>query len=770
MSNTFKNTLIQSIREAAVYDSGSLQAPIVILWPDPERQWEAIIDKLQQEMPELLRFGGYDLSKRQGPAIWLKCMVGRTLPEADWDTKRVPVIYLPGIAKGDLRNLSQADPQIAPLMEYQYTGALWLHRNGKEWTVNAFLQNSDEGLGLDVGTDHATKDAGIKALPALFEDQKLTYPSFVDADFLYQLLFKNEEQSILEWMCQGDEYLKEMPADKQHVFNSICQKKYGFVPVEKNVVSIAEMLGMKKSNEWEKIWDHYCLTPQRYPKIEELLEKAKPESGGEGLFAIPEDTWPQINREAEEQLMQAFHDMTGLNFNQASSKIKELEKEHAKRRSWVWAQQGKANLALALNYLNKLCSLIELNYDATSLEAITAYYKETGYQIDHKAIQALQVCRSGKEKMAVKEVLRVVYNPWLERLTRKFQERIAENPQVFTKIDVSQEKSECILFVDAFRYDLAKHWSEQMKKQNVKLTFDSTWAPLPSLTPTCKPFFSPMAMAISKESRCKEFRPQTNDEKDLTTSRFEKEMSELGYSFVRNVSDLNPEKKTWMEIGKIDQHGHQEQLGLVDRIEELCALIEERIQDMFSAGFRKIRIVTDHGWLLVPGGMQKEELPKDHIETRWGRCALLKEGVPSELLHLPWMWNKSTMIAFAPATSFFKANNEYAHGGISLQECLVPVIDIEKEGKSHKPVSIDVKWTGLRCAITVSGAQSGYHVEIRTKHTDEDTAITKTKPLGDKMKASLVVENEDHQDTAAFVVVTDEKGIVLEKRQTIVGE
>ena len=769
MNTSFKTNLINSIRDAAVYDSGSLQAPVAILWPDPERQWEAIIDQLQQEMPELLRFGEYGISKRQGPAIWLKCMVGRTLPEAGWDAKLVPVIYLPGISKSDLRNLSQADPEIAPLMEYQYTGTLWIHRNGKEWTVNAFLQNREEGLGLDVATDHATRDAGIKALPTLLEDQKLTYPSYVDADFLYQLLFKNEEQSILEWMCRGDEYLKEMPADKQQVFTSICQKKYGFVPVEKNVVSIAEMLGMKKSNEWEKIWDHYCLTPHRYPQIEELLEKAKPESRGEGLFAIPEDTWPQINREAEEQLMQALHEAGRLSFDQASSRIKELEKKHAKRRSWVWAQQGKANLTLALNHLNRLCGLIEQKYDAISLQAITAYYKDKGYQIDHKAIQALQECRSEKEKMAVKEVLRVIYNPWLERLTRKFQERIAENPQVFTSIDVSQEKSECILFVDAFRYDLAKHWSEQMKNKNYKLTLDSTWTPLPSLTPTCKPFFSPMAEAISPDSRCTDFRPETKDKKDLTTSRFEKEMSTMGYTFVRSVADLDPEKKTWMEIGKIDQHGHQEQLGLVDRIKELWALIEERVQDLFAAGFRKIRIVTDHGWLLVPGGMQKEELPKDHIETRWGRCALLKEGVPSELLHLPWMWNRSVMVAYAPATSFFKANKEYAHGGISLQECLVPVITVESKQTSYQPVELRVKWTGLRCAVEVKGGQPGYNVVIRTKHTDEASAITKIKPLGDKMKASLVVEDEDHQDSAAFVVVTDEKGVVLEKRQTIVG-
>ncbi len=770
MSNSFKNTLIQSIHDAAVYDSSSLLPPVAILWPDPERQWEVIIDQLQQEMPELLRFGEYDVSKRQGSAIWLKCMVGRTLPEAEWDKGLVPVIYLPGIAKSDLRNLSQADPEIAPLMEYQYTGTLWIHRNGKEWTVNAFLQNREEGMGLDVATDQATRDAGIKALPALFEDQKLTYPSYVDADFLYQLLFKNEEQSILEWLCQGDEYLKGMSADKQHVFTSICKKKYGFVPIEKNVVSIAEMLGMKNTNEWEKVWDHYSLTPHRYPQIEVLLEKAKPDTMGEGLFAIPEDTWPQINRKAEQQLMQALHEMTGLKFDQTSSRIRELDEEHGKRRSWIWAQEGKANLAIALKHLVALCDKISEKYDATSLQSITEYYEEKGCQVDYIAIRAMQVCQSEKEKNAVKEVLRAVYNPWLHRLTRKFQERVAENPQIFTNIALSREESECILFVDAFRYDLAKHWSEQMEKNNFKLTLESTWTPLPSLTPTCKPFFSPMAGAISLDSRCNEFRPQTNDQKDLTTARFEKQMSDLGYTFVRDVSELNSEKKTWMEIGKIDQHGHQEQLGLVDRIEELCKLIVERVQDMFSAGFIKIKIVTDHGWLLVPGGMEKEELPKDHIETRWGRCALLKEGVPSELLHLPWMWNKSVMIAYAPATSFFKANNEYAHGGISLQECLVPVIEIEKRAVGHQPIFIEVKWTGLRCAIKAKGAQPGYKVEIRTKHTDEASIISGSKSLSDEMKASVFVEDATYENTAAFIVVTDEKGVVLEKCQTIVGE
>ena len=205
---------------------------------------------------------------------------------------------------------------------------------------------------------------------------------------------------------------------------------------------------------------------------------------------------------------------------------------------------------------------------------------------------------------------------------------------------------------------------------------------------------------LFRESETNDFRPRTPDHKDLTPYHFEAELDKAGYTFPKTISELAGDKKIWMEIGKIDKYGHNEQSALVHRIDELFDLIDERIKDIFNAGYRRIKIVTDHGWLLVPGGMPSKNLPKDHIETRWGRCAILKEGVPSELLHLPWFWNRSVMIAYAPGISFFKANNEYAHGGISLQECLVPVITVETEGMPHQLVSMEIKWPGKRCEDT----------------------------------------------------------------------
>ena len=59
MNKQFKEKLIESIREASRIDSGNLTAPVAILWPDPERQWEPIIGKLT----EVVSPGGADLKQ-----------------------------------------------------------------------------------------------------------------------------------------------------------------------------------------------------------------------------------------------------------------------------------------------------------------------------------------------------------------------------------------------------------------------------------------------------------------------------------------------------------------------------------------------------------------------------------------------------------------------------------------------------------------------------------------------------------------------------------
>ena len=49
-----------------------------------------------------------------------------------------------------------------------------------------------------------------------------------------------------------------------------------------------------------------CHCTTKYPEIEALLRLAKPADLGSGMFALPEESWPQVNEQKEEALAQAL--------------------------------------------------------------------------------------------------------------------------------------------------------------------------------------------------------------------------------------------------------------------------------------------------------------------------------------------------------------------------------------------------------------------------------------------------------------------------------
>ena len=128
----------------------------------------------------------------------------------------------------------------------------------------------------------------------------------------------------------------------------------------------------------------------------------------------------------------------------------------------------------------------------------------------------------------------------------------------------------------------------------------------------------------------------------------------------------------WTEFGNLDSIGHQEGSGLAHRIPELIASLVYRVESLLAAGWREVRIVTDHGWLLLPGGLPKTDLPKYLTATRWRRCAVVKESAIVDVPCFPWFWAEKVRIACPPGIDCFMAGEEYSHGGLSLQECLVP--------------------------------------------------------------------------------------------------
>jgi len=75
----------------------------------------------------------------------------------------VPVVYLPGYARSDVRAVEDADARLKPVAEFQYRGCIFSQQNGRDWTLAAFLESKQGGLGIHVADDQATRDALLRA-------------------------------------------------------------------------------------------------------------------------------------------------------------------------------------------------------------------------------------------------------------------------------------------------------------------------------------------------------------------------------------------------------------------------------------------------------------------------------------------------------------------------------------------------------------------------------------------------------------------------------
>lgn len=127
----------------------------------------------------------------------------------------------------------------------------------------------------------------------------------------------------------------------------------------------------------------------------------------------------------------------------------------------------------------------------------------------------------------------------------------------------------------------------------------------------------------------------------------------------------------------------------------------------------------------------------------------------------------------ADGISCFRSGMEYAHGGLSLQECLTLELNVSSRVSKASAVSIEFKyidWNGLRCYVTAEGKSSGLTLDIRTQPGDPSSSVVKSvKPLKENGKSSVVVENEELEGTSATIVLLNSDGDLVAQTDTSIG-
>ena len=692
-----KELLLKAVRDAAAnYDPEVKIAPACVLWPDRDRQWEAVIPLLQAELPELLILGDYAPEKRTGPAIWLRCIIAGFAEDVSLPRDLTPIFYLPGVSRQDLRAIESCPDSLKPLAELQYRGVMWSQSNAKDWTILAYLKSDQGGLGLDVAQDNDAKNAMQLALYRLLnEDLELLKGKRLNKDYFNSLLAGSDPiRDLLQWLDKDDTFQSDRGENEWKAFVEICKSQLAFDPQNEGVLDCASKLAAHEG-PWRAVWKRFCEAPRRYPNIPTLIRKCRAP-----LFDLFTDEttaggWPQWNEEREKTLRLNLIALDELPASDARKKIKELEKLHGRRRSLVWAELGEAPLACALEHLAAIAEYTKTSLAAGTADDLADGYCNQGWKVDDGVVRALAHVENNSDFEAVKTAIRSVYLPWAEDSARHLQKIVDGDSYpggtCLTAKPMTTSTGDCLLFVDGLRFDVGKRLAGMLESSGFEVSEELAWTALPSVTATGKAAVTPVCDKICGQDCSADFEPAVADTGQSLKGGYhlKKLLTDDGWSILEHSTNGNGQGQAWCEFGDIDHEGHNRGWKLAKHLNTLLVEIRDRINALLTAGWKSVRVVTDHGWLLLPGGLPKIDLSSALTDNKWGRCASLKSGAATDERLYPWFWNPNQYFALADGISCFKNGEEYTHGGLSLQECLTLQITVTRGSSIQTTVPIE---------------------------------------------------------------------------------
>lgn len=763
------NHLINSIIASANHNPEAETRPHCILWTDKERQWEnAIKERIMTELPELLILGEYNPTERKGPAIWLRTAIGGHVEGYTVPYGHVPVVYLPGVSRQDLRAVEQCPDELKPLAELQYRGVIWSQGNARDWTIFAYLKTKRGGLGLDVNQDEATLQAMQRAITRLLDEKIINLKSeHLDKDYFNSLISGVDTvKDILLWMSEPETFKLGRTNEGWQAFVEICKSKYNFDPEQDGIFGASEKMG-EHDERFEIVWNRFCEAPARYEAIPNVMRRTV-------MPFADQDRFPQWNEQQENNLRNELLKLSGMSEQSARDMIRELEKEHKDRKNSVWAELGEASLAKALEWISEIASKTA-SVIVGDFDEIASAQDAWGWLVDNAAISALSSVKKQDDIDAVFSAIRSVYLPWIDVNARNFQKLVKENGYPLTFKAPNYEQGECVCFIDGLRFDLVKRLSEKFRAYGLNVKENIVWTPLPTVTATCKPALTPITEKITGDDfNNQDFTPIIKGSNQLATSqRIYNLIKDQGWSILSDNLLDKQDNSVWYEFGRIDEEGHKIGWRIAYQVESYLDEVMEKVIKLFNAGWKDVKIVSDHGWLLMPRGLPKINMPTSLTESKWGRCAAIKPGALLYGTCYEWYWNESVHFALADGVSCYRNGIEYTHGGISLQECLMMQLSVSKNEEGQKKSNIlitDIVWKGMRCKIAIEGDSKGIKADIRIKPVLTETSIVMgIKEFNEDGIASVVVDDDSQEGNTAYVVLLDSNNNVIRQTTTVIG-
>ena len=542
----------------------------------------------------------------------------------------------------------------------------------------------------------------------------------LDANDFNRLVGVDVDRDTLRWMSDPKSIRDQMDDRRWEAFCAEARRELGFDPAAAPDVEAGARLAEGKGR-WGDVWSRFNEAPEQFRGVAEVLGRSRPS----GLLVLEgRDRWPDLNEEDEQSVHDALVELPDLAQADACRTVQQLEKDHGARRGWVWARLGCSPLAEVLRPLACLAAATEKSICGASPDDIARVYAERGWQADRRAREALALAPAEHEAV-VAAAIRHLHAPWLDESAQAFQAAVTAHPlpsaarSVARTGPVTATEGECVVFVDGLRNELGRCLADRLEECGRIATVQPRWAAIPTVTATAKPVVTPVTGDIAGDHLGADFGPVfRSSRRPVTATALRGAMKQRGYEIVGDgaLELVRPLARAagWRPARSTGIATISARPSLRSGVNEELDRLVHRVTRLLDAGWRSVRIVTDHGWLLFPGGLPMVTLPRHLTASKWARCAVLAGGARPEVPLHPWHWNQNEYFASPAGIACFSQRPEYAHGGLSVQECLTPEIRVrektgrmEQRGTSAAPAPPSGRSRGCGCGAPWSWKHSG---------------------------------------------------------------
>jgi hypothetical protein len=426
-------------------------------------------------------------------------------------------------------------------------------------------------------------------------------------------------------------------------------------------------------------------------------------------------------------------------------------------------------------------SLTTIEKTPNGIALLENYSKDDGWwHIDQLYRELATIDTQAKPK--VKELFidtpKEQYQEWLRKLNNTFTLAIEKqqkwqitgtiNQTDFWQNHVHPQREKVAIFLlDAFRYELQKRLAENLQKTRIEVKHHNMLASLPSITEICMSALLPsttMNVTVSHGDL-----KVTLDGKTALTKN--DRITWLKEKFGDNVTclDLKDLQKPIDELRKelaqtqiliildreIDKAGSFLTEELLDYFDKLLSGVRRAVETVAQIGYNKILLTTDHGFLFfpLPNKIDTTEsvpsTPENIVSKRYsiGKPPHVPATISLSNKTLPYL-SEETHAIFPMGISWFPKpgpKEPFVHGGISLQECCVGVLECTpKKAITREKVGIKVSLPSIiSSAIFIISLQP----IIKQISDQPRTVIVELTEKNETILRSAPVEISDKEQT-----------------------